>query len=94
MGERAMSDCISDETMSVIVENIRGHTVPKNGICKSDDCNGKIIREVIALFRGKFEFDFPHCERCKRTYIFGSHEHVPKRGQDEFLELMNKPMTI
>lgn len=64
-------------------------TFLQKGLCY---CGGRLFREVIGFFRGKYMYSFPQCEKCRREYLYDL--NVPKRGEKEFAELMNQPMTI
>lgn len=68
----------------------------KDGCCP--DCGGKLYRYAQSYFRGQFGYTFPICEKCKTEFqiIWGKMTLVaiPKTGEKDFLELLNRPFTI
>lgn len=63
-----------------------------DGRCRSEGCGGLVVKKVRGLFREKFSYGPPACEKCGRAYFFA--KNVPEVGRDEFIKSMNRPLTI
>lgn len=63
-----------------------------DGTCKEPGCRGRMVKDVLGMFRGTITYTYPRCEKCKRVYLYA--EHATPVGHEEFLESLTKPMTI
>ena len=69
----------------------RNTPLPSNK-CRTDACEGEVVKEVIGSFRGKMETNIPHCAECGQAYFNAPHARVV--GREEFHDRMSQPMTV
>ncbi|MEK7144893.1 MAG: hypothetical protein AAB794_03515 [Patescibacteria group bacterium] len=78
---------------AVELKKEEGKQTPNPGnTCKKLGCDGRIVKQVAQLFRGRYDFHTPACERCGRSYRFAK-DAVPV-GIEEFEAAFNRPCTI
>ena len=68
-----------------------GTPLPGNR-CKAKKCSGSVVREATGYFRGTIYYDLPHCELCKRVYLYAC--DAPKTGAQEFMDSLRQPMNF
>jgi hypothetical protein len=68
------------------------HTPREGNLCSSDGCGGGVVEKVTGLFRGRFTYSLPHCEKCGRLYTLAI--NVKQVGREEFMKLLNEPFTL
>ncbi len=73
-------------------ESIGKYAPLQGNICKSEYCGGKVVREVLGIYRGEFRYSIPTCQKCGRPYYLA--KNVSTKGKEEFAERINQPFTI
>lgn len=68
------------------------HTPLPGNFCQDQSCNGAVVKKVVGLFRGKFEYSLPACRECGRPYFYA--QDVRAVGEQEFWDCINKPFTV
>ena len=69
---------------------VEDQTPLPGNICKAEGCGGRIVQKVASLFRGRFSFWPPECEKCGRGYRKA--KNVPKVGVQEFIRSLHTPI--
>jgi len=67
-------------------------TAKEDGTCRVDGCGGRVIKEATGFFRGRILYGTPSCEKCRKSYVF--EKNASPRGGQEFLDSLNRPITI
>jgi hypothetical protein len=73
-------------------ESIGKYTPLQGNICKSECCNGKVVKEVLGIYRGEFKYSIPTCQNCGRLYFLA--ENVSTKGKEDFVDKVNQPFTV
>ena len=60
--------------------------------CKTEGCEGTVVRLVTGMFRGHISYGIPQCELCHRVYV--NAVDAPGIGVDEFLNQLRQPTTF
>lgn len=81
------------EVATFLKKHVEENTPLEGNRCKEDGCDGEIVKKVTGLYRGKFSYSIPACNKCCRMYFFA--KNVLVVGEKEFFEkILRTPFVL
>ncbi len=77
---------------NALAKHIENNTPIKGGWCKNEGCSGYVVKQVSSLFRGRYSFHLPACNKCGRIYT--NAQNVPEVGIEAFEQMIQRPFTV